>query len=391
MENTLAPSVAHHLTTHRTATVSNLLVINTPFIADARHSMLLNTPLFNKFSDVPYGIQYGFDMGIIPSHTFTPPNHKSALSFPGHVLSHIGTELSRRRYSGPFSRSRLESLIGPFRTSPLGTVLKSELSDERRIVQDLSFPRNDPSHRYVNDYINVDDFRCDWGTFNDVVNIVLDAPTGTEAATLDVDSAFRCCPIAPSQQPNFVIHWNDLFYIDHNAPFVASSSGGVFSKVADAMTAIFSSRGLGPSKNWVDDFVFFRYLRGRRSPRMAMEGLRQSLSHPFSNTWVSSGTYPVNQFKFKKSRYFSKLQLWTEGHKFSRREAESVLDLLHPSTPFRPLSSDVYPIQASSRISLGGATIYLANSVAPCYQNLLLLPRSNSGSRLRLPGVSVSY
>ena len=230
VENTLAHSAAHQLTTHRTVTLSNLLVINTPFIADAWRSMLLNTSLFNKFSDVPYGIQYGFDMGIniLPSYTFTPPNHKSALSFPGHVLSHISTELSRRRYSSPFSRSRLEALIGPFRTSPLGTVLKSELSDERRIVQDLSFPRNDPSHRSVNDYINVDDFRCDWGTFNDVMKIVLDAPIGTEAATLDVDSAFRCCPITPSQQPNFVIHWNDLFYIDHNAPFGATSLGGVF-------------------------------------------------------------------------------------------------------------------------------------------------------------------
>ena len=238
--------------------------------------MLLNTSLFNKFSDVPYSIRYGFDMGIndLPSHTFTPPNHKSALSFPGHVLSHISTELSRRCYSDPFSRSRLESLIGPFRTSPLGTVLKSELSDERRIVQDLSFPRNDPLHHSVNDYINVDDFRCDWGTFNDIKKIVLDAPTGTEAATLDVDSAFRCCPIIPSQQPNFVIHWNDLFYMDHNAPFGATSSGGVFGRVADAMTAILSSRGLGLSKTG--------YLRRRRSLRLAMERFQnKTLRIPF--------------------------------------------------------------------------------------------------------------
>ena len=311
--------------------------------------MLRNTPLFNKFSDVPYGIQYGFDMGIniLPSYTFTPPNHKSALSFPGHVLSHITTELSRRRYSGPFSRSRLESLIGPFRTSPLGTVPKSELSDERRIVQDLSFPRNDPLHRSVNDHINVDDFRCDWGTFNDVTKIVLDAPLGTEAATLDVDSAFRCCPISPSQQPNFVIHWNNLFYIDHNAPFGASSSGGVFGRVADAMTAILSSRGLGPSKNWVDDFVFFRFpisLHPKSFPYSLSDiyDVASLLGWP----WKDSKTKPfASHFKYlgfnwdlstksvqipdlKKSRYLSKLQSWTEGHKFSRKEAESVLGTL---------------------------------------------------------------
>ena len=163
--------------------------------------------------------------------------------------------LSLGRYSGPFSPSRLEFLIGPFRTSPLGTVPKSHGSTKRRIVQDLSFPRNDPSRSSVNDQINIDDFRCDWGTFNDIRVIVMDAPEGTEATTLDVDSAFRCCPITPSQQQNFIIHWDNKCYIDHDAPFGATSAGGVFGRVADAKSAILKSKKIGPSKNWVDDFV----------------------------------------------------------------------------------------------------------------------------------------
>ena len=57
-------------------------------------------------------------------------------------MSHIPTELSLGRYSGPFSHSRLEALIGPFRTSPLGTVQKAVDLTDRRIVQDLSFPRD---------------------------------------------------------------------------------------------------------------------------------------------------------------------------------------------------------------------------------------------------------
>jgi hypothetical protein len=185
---------------------------------------------FNPFPDVPIGLHYGFDMGVNnpPSQTFTPPNHNSALSFPDHVMLHIHKELSAGRYSGPFSHSRLEFLIGPFRTSPLGTVPKAIDSPERRIIQDLSFPRNDPSHPSINDQINIDDFRCDWGTFNDIRLIVIDAPPLSEAATLDVDSAFRCCPITPSQQRNFIIHWNDSYYVDHVAPFGATSSGGVF-------------------------------------------------------------------------------------------------------------------------------------------------------------------
>ena len=218
-------------------------------------------PLLLINFDVPISMRSGFEMGVHspPSVTYTPPNHSSATLFPDHVLSHIQTELSRGHYSGPFSHSRLEYLISPFRTSPLGIVPRTAGSSEQRIIQDLSFPRNDPTHSSVNDQINIEDFRCNWGTFNDIRAIVVDAPVGSEAVTLDVDSTFRCCPIVPSQQRNFVIHWNGSYYIDHVAPFSATSAGGVFGRVADAKSTILSSRGLSPSKNWVDDFVFFRF------------------------------------------------------------------------------------------------------------------------------------
>ena len=208
--NTYAHSAAPLLTSPSSATLlHNLLAIKTPFIPDKWERSLNNITPFNIFSDVPIGMCFGFDMGVHtpPSYTYTPPNHKSALLYPDHVLSLIHNELSFGRYSGPFSQSRLEFFIGPFRTSPLGTVPKTVSSLEHRIVQDLSFPRNNPNFTSVNDQINIDDFRCDWGTFNEVRNIVINVPEGSEAATLDVDSAFRCCPITPSQQCNFIVHW----------------------------------------------------------------------------------------------------------------------------------------------------------------------------------------
>ena len=116
---------------------------------------------------------FSFDMGVktSPLHTYSPLNHKSALLYPVDVLSHIHNELSLGQYLGPFSRSRLEALIGPFQTSPLGTVPKSINLMDRRIVQDLSFSRNDPTRSSVNEPININDFRCDWGTFNDIRKI----------------------------------------------------------------------------------------------------------------------------------------------------------------------------------------------------------------------------
>ena len=126
-ETMRVPSAAPQGTTLKSAVPPpNILTVKTPFIPDQWEKLLNAISPFNKFSDVPNSFRFGFDMGVHtpPQHTYTPPNHNSALSFPEHVLSHIHKELSLGRYSGPFSRSRLEFLIGPFRTSPLGTIPK---------------------------------------------------------------------------------------------------------------------------------------------------------------------------------------------------------------------------------------------------------------------------
>ena len=126
--NISVPSaVRPHIPSNYAMLSLDLLVVTTPFIPDAWEKMLNSISPFNPFPDVPIGLRFGFDMGvhIPPIQTYTPPNHNSALLFPDHVNAHIKNELSLGRYSGPFSRLKLESLIGPFRTSPLGTVPKT--------------------------------------------------------------------------------------------------------------------------------------------------------------------------------------------------------------------------------------------------------------------------
>jgi hypothetical protein len=176
----------------------------------------------------------------------------------------------------------------------------------------------------------------------------LGCPDGTEAATLDVDSAFRCCPILPSQQRNFVIHWNDRYYVDHDAPFGATSAGGVFGRVADAKSEILKSKGIGPSKNWVDDFVFFRFpILLIPTPLFSYSltdiyALAKHLGWP----WKESKTRPFStEFKYlgfiwnlmtktvqipeqKKLRYVEKLKPWQNGRKFIKKDVESLLGTL---------------------------------------------------------------
>ena len=113
----------------------DVLAIITPFIPDEWKQLLSLITPFNKFSNVLISMCFGFDMGIKnpPTHTYTPPNHNSATFYPSHILSHIHNEISLRCYSGPFSKSRLEYLIGAFQTSPLGTVPKSGNAESYKI------------------------------------------------------------------------------------------------------------------------------------------------------------------------------------------------------------------------------------------------------------------
>jgi hypothetical protein len=219
--HTSAHSAAPKLIMPKHAQQSDFFPIVTPFIADSWKKHLHEASTLSSFINIPCGIRNGFDMGIksTPTETYIPANHNSSLAHPPAVWSHIRNELSHGRYTGPFSQSKLESLIGPFRTSPLGLVPKAGSPNEFRLVQDLSYPRNDPERCSVNSEINIEDFRCDWGTFQRIASIVMDAPPFAEAATLDVDAAFRRCPILPSQQRNFIVMWENTFYIDHNAPF----------------------------------------------------------------------------------------------------------------------------------------------------------------------------
>jgi len=354
MEHTSAPYANHPTMVPNPAGTSDPFPIITPLIYHAWNSILLNLNLYDTFHDIPLGIQQGFDMGVKTpiNQTYTPPNHKSSLDQPVTIENYILKESSAGRYTGPFTCDELQSKIGNFRTSPLGTVPKANSEDEFRVIQDFSYPRNDPSLKSVNADINPNGFTCDWGTFNRIHRLVEQAPPGTQAATMDVDAAFRCCPIRPSQQKYFVVQWENRFYIDHCAPFGASSSGGVFGQLADAMAAIVRKKTNSPCENWVDDFLFIRYLPQHSDlssiPHYTYDiDLLEQIARPLGWPWKPSKTRPfANIFKYlgfiwdlmnktvgipddKKEKYLIRLRNWPDKNStFTKKEAETLLGTL---------------------------------------------------------------
>lgn len=306
----------------------------------------------DEFADISIGIRDGFRISVsLPiTATYTPPNHKSSLDNPEALQLHIHTELSARRYSGPFHPSRLESLIGPFCTSPMGIIPKTT-PGTFRIIQDFSFPRDNPSIFSVNDDINPDEFQCEWGTFVACVLLIADAPEGTQASVNDVQNAYRNIPIHPDDQPYLVIFFLGLVILDHCAAFGSCSAPGIFGRVADAIVQIFKHYGVQAIIKWVDDFVFWRY-----PTRKLIDGsfeysydeslifsVAERLGWPWSPTkhtpFSSSFTYNGFQWDIpsrtvelpasKKVKYLERLAPWISGATFTRKECEKMVGTLN--------------------------------------------------------------
>lgn len=355
-----APAVSVSTSAHCAATttpclstpvspIEAILPIRTPLKWQAWHLALSHALLLHEFSDVPTGIREGFRLGPSTTlqRTFIQPNHKSTFSNPTAVSAHIQSELLLQRYSGPFHPDRLQSLIGPFQTSPLGVVPKSD--GRFRIIQDMSFPRNASPVPSINSLINSDDFPCEWSTFAQCYQIVARAPPGSQAAVFDVDSAYRNVPVYPGDQVFGCVQFQDLIYVDHCLAFGCASSCGIFGRPADALVALYKAQSITDILKWVDDFVFFRYPTSSVLPytysydASLIWSLADQLGWPWSlpkhQPFSPSFTYlgfswsisakTVQLPESKKSKYLLRLKTLLTSKSATLREAQKLLGTLN--------------------------------------------------------------
>lgn len=367
-----AHSVERQTTMCKNVALSDpILKVITPLWPEIWEQEFKNHGIFNKHVHTIASLSDGFDMGVTsePTTSYTPSNHRSACDKPEVIKVHIMKELTARRYSRRFTQTELEGRIGFFRSSPLGVIEKAGAPGEFRVVQDLSYPRNDSQHKSVNAEINTENFKCDWGTFSDIANIVLDAPPHSRAATLDVDTAYRQCPIAPEQQKHFVVQWRGKFYIDHCMPFGASSASGNFGSLADAKTDILWAKQFSLVANWADDFFFLQrpsYFEPDGTPIFTynLQDLynlgdklgwpwKQSKIQPFSESFRYLGfdwdipTQVVTLAKEKREKYKRKIIAWLKEKAVDEKSAQSLLGTLTHCTHVIPLGWSRLPKLAS--------------------------------------------
>lgn len=208
-------------------------------------------------------------------------NHASSRLDTSFISSYILGERTARRYSEPFEPAELKALIGPFCMSPLGLVPKPH-TGSFRMIQDMSFPWNNPGLLSVNAEVSSDDFPTIWGDFDSTSQLILTLPDGCQAATFDISAAYRLTPIRPQQQNSLCVYWEGKVYVDRALMFGLTSSAGVFGSIADMLVAIYEQAGFGPICKWVDDF-FVVLLPGASWTELEFISLTAAFGVPWSH------------------------------------------------------------------------------------------------------------
>ena len=302
--------------------------ICTPLVPEEWRSALDEAGLLERYPQIPSFLTYGADAGIPRLQTtFTPPNHPSIASHRTIFDEIVNIEFQKGRYRGPFSRTELESIIGPFQTSPLSLIPKAGKPGKFRLIQNLSYPRNVTHNiRSINSSIETDLYPCTWGTFSTVATLVWSLPPGSLGACRDVSEAYRIILLAENQWPGIVIRLEEdgpddrkPFALNTCTSFGKKSSGGLFGLFGDALLDIFRASGIGPSLRWVDDFIFFLM---RREFLNKYNGLR-------------------NEWRKRIERNGGKLQkggrIWFRGELLPNDHVEEFAEDM--SMPLRDLSS----------------------------------------------------
>ena len=263
--DTSVQAVALPLTELRIALELRKLQALTPYKPEAWESYLLAAGLTKKYPFLPQSFRTGFilDYPIIKV-TQTPPNKPSISDLQHEFDKVVRLEMTKQRYLGPLSRVDVESLIGPFQSSPFSIIPKPGRPGHYRILQNYSFPYITTSSQpnpSINSFIDSNNFPTTWGTFSIIALLIHQLPPDSQIATRDVAEAYRTIPLHHSQWPGAVARIGpDSYCVDTATCFGTAPSSGVYGVVADAGADLFRSQGIGPLAKWVDDHIFFRIL-----------------------------------------------------------------------------------------------------------------------------------
>ena len=198
------------------------------------------------------GITYGFSIGAIgtlPIFDISVRNLQSAFQLPHVIDTKIRKELALGRIIGPY---QIVPSIPNYRISPLGVVPK-KVPGEFRVIHHLSYPQG----ASINDAIPREFSSVTYSSIQDAITMIKSSFSTVYMAKLDVESAFRILPIAPTDRPLLGFRWRGLFYMDAVLPMGCSSSCAIFEAFSNALHWIAQYQlSVSGVVHFLDDFLF---------------------------------------------------------------------------------------------------------------------------------------
>jgi hypothetical protein len=123
--DTFAPDAVRPATELRHVLELRKLQALTPYKLDGWDRLLRQADLFPEYAHISDNLRFGFFIKLPPiSFTQTPPNCPTIVEFHCQFTEIVWDKFGKGCYIGPFSRVNLESLIGPFQSSPFSIIPK---------------------------------------------------------------------------------------------------------------------------------------------------------------------------------------------------------------------------------------------------------------------------
>ena len=189
-------------------------------------------------------------------------NLPSAPENEGAVTADIERECDKQRRHGPHATPPFPF----FRSNPLGVVFKKG-GTKPRLIHNLSWPRNGNS---VNAHISQFDVKLD--AFDRAVTMLTLLGSNTYMAKLDIEAAYRCIPIAPTDWPLLGLKWRDGYYFDSVMQFGTASATAIFEWFSSAAELMATKLLLIQHiVHYIDDFMLLA--KTKRTCEMQLDAL----------------------------------------------------------------------------------------------------------------------
>jgi hypothetical protein len=149
----------------------------------------------------------------------------------------LAREKAEGKVFGPFTHQEVFLKYGFFRSSPMGSVTNNDGSF--RMINNLSFPRNDPDTPSVNSYVDKEDYKTTWDDFEYVAAFLREETKTWELAIFDWEKAYRQIPTHPSQWRYLLLF--DFYgglWVDTRVGFGGVAGCGSFGRAADVWKEI---------------------------------------------------------------------------------------------------------------------------------------------------------